>query len=332
MRHAPIDSDTVPDYRPVTSLGFWQAYVIHMRPYLLFVSGVAGTSGMAIAGNVADSPVRFGLAFAAFFLSYGFGQALTDCFQTDTDRLSASYRPLSQEVVSPKSVAIVSIVALVGTGVILIGLNVWNLPLVILSIAGLATYSFVKRHFWIAGPFYNAWIVMILPLMGYLSVSHDSLPSLASKVYILGPLLLLTFFSYANFVLMGYLKDVSADRKTGYKTFPVRWGYTATVTFGDVFVVASIVFCALSIGDNIVGLAFLVLGSLIALVGQGFAHVTADRSERNTAFPIAATVRSFLLWHFAIIASYLASGWVFCLGFYVAFELALSRRPDRAQI
>ena len=32
----------------LTNPKFWKAYFIHMRPYLLFVSGVAGLAGMAI--------------------------------------------------------------------------------------------------------------------------------------------------------------------------------------------------------------------------------------------------------------------------------------------
>ena len=37
------------------------------------------------------------------------------------------------------------------------------------------------------------------------------------------------FCSYAVFVLLGYLKDVEADRATGYVTLPVRFGRRATV-------------------------------------------------------------------------------------------------------
>ena len=37
-------------------------------------------------------------AFVASFLAYGFGQALTDWFRRDTDRLSAPYRPLSGSI------------------------------------------------------------------------------------------------------------------------------------------------------------------------------------------------------------------------------------------
>ena len=74
---------------PVYSPHFWRAYFIQMRPYLLFVSGIAGLAGIAMAAG-ADLPGwKIILAFIPVFLGYGFGQALTDCFQTDTDKLSS---------------------------------------------------------------------------------------------------------------------------------------------------------------------------------------------------------------------------------------------------
>src|SRR5687768_3336734 len=92
---------------PIYSPHFWKAYFIQMRPYLLFVSGIAGLAGIAMV-NGEDLPGwKIILAFIPLFLGYGFGQALTDCFQTDTDKLSAPYRPLSREIVSIKSVLII---------------------------------------------------------------------------------------------------------------------------------------------------------------------------------------------------------------------------------
>ncbi|MGB5289679.1 MAG: hypothetical protein WBN42_14415, partial [Ignavibacteriaceae bacterium] len=82
---------------PVLSLRFLKAYIITMRPYLMFVSGVTGIVGMSFAAS--RDPIKTSLIFIASFLSYGFGQALTDCFQIDTDSISSPYRPLTQGVV-----------------------------------------------------------------------------------------------------------------------------------------------------------------------------------------------------------------------------------------
>src|SRR4030042_4544576 len=60
----------------VLSLNFWRSYVITMRPYLLFVSGITGIVGMSQAP---DMPlVDTALLASAFFLSYRLGPALTD--------------------------------------------------------------------------------------------------------------------------------------------------------------------------------------------------------------------------------------------------------------
>ena len=85
---------------PVFSFSFWKAYIVQMRPYLFFVSGIAGATGIAMAKEPGTPLWKMVLAFIPFFLGYGFGQALTDCFQTDTDKLSAPYRPLSKGILS----------------------------------------------------------------------------------------------------------------------------------------------------------------------------------------------------------------------------------------
>ena len=316
---------------PVYSLSFWSAYWIHMRPYLLFISGVAGLAGAVLNWNGEPRADWRLLTLLFFFFGYGLGQALTDCFQTDTDKISAPYRPLSQNLVTPLSVGLVSVVGLVSGGAILVWANVWNLPFALLSIFGLATYSFFK-HYWYAGPFYNAWIVMLLPVMGFLSLSDAGLGDLLRQPPQLYHVLGLSFFAYANFVLMGYLKDVSADRETGYETFPVVFGWDATVRVGDVFAVLAMVFAVPCLPDDWGAYLLFAAGSLVAVAGQLHAHLNRDKTEASAAFPIACTVRSFILWHLALLPGHWDWGVWFALSYYVAFELVLRRRPERGQI
>jgi 4-hydroxybenzoate polyprenyltransferase len=302
-----------------------------MRPYLLFVSGAGGLAGAALHWEGELPADRRLLVLVVFFLSYGLGQALTDCFQTDTDKISAPYRPLSQGTVTPLSVALVSVVTLLLGGAILVWANVWNLPFALISIIGLASYSFFKR-FWYAGPFYNAWIVMLLPVMGFLSLSDGGPEDLFHQsslfVYVLG----LSFFSYSNFVLMGYLKDVSADRATGYQTLPVVFGWDATVWVGDLFAVLAIILAGLCLRDDSGAYLLFGAGALVAVAGQLHAHFNQERTEASAAFPIACTVRSFILWHLALLPGRWDWGIWFALAYYAAFELVLRRRPERGQI
>ena len=318
-------------YAPVLSWKFWKSVFIHLRPYLLFVSGVAGLSGMAIAPAESISLTVFLMAFIPFFLGYGFGQALTDCFQIDTDTISAPYRPLSRREISPKALGTVSLTALILISLSVIWLNYYNLIFGVLSIAGLATYTYFKKNFWFAGPFYNGWIVTLLPVMGFLAVTGAKPGELINKTMIFQALL--TFFAYANFVVIGYLKDISADRATNYKTFPVVFGWNKTVLAGDFNVLCSIVFSYLLLaGEWNTGFIVFILASIIAIAGQLFGHLTKRKEESNAVFPISATVRSFILWHLAVVLHF-RPGWLaFCIVFYACFELVLYFRPEKGQI
>ncbi len=314
----------------LTTLAFWKAYFVHMRPYLLFVSGVAGFAGMVALDDFKLMEWKTLLIFLPLFLGYGFGQALTDCFQIDTDKLSAPYRPLSQGVVSPKHIGIVSAIGLVMGVSLLVYFNYWNIIFGVFTILGLATYSFFKKRYWFAGPFYNAWIVSLLPIMGFLGMSNLNLSSLSypSLMWIIP----LSFFSYANFVLMGYLKDISADRQTNYQTFTVVFGWDATTWVGDIFVLLSMYFSAQIAFENTWGIIFWSIASIIAILGQGYAHFTKQKVESNASFPITATVRSLILWHLSIVIGLHSNLLLLAVGFYFLFEIVLWARPMKTQI
>jgi len=132
----------------------------------------------------------------AFFLTYGFGQALTDCFQTDTDSISSPYRPLVQGKLSRKAVMITSLAGLAISGTVIIYFNILNFALAIIATLGLATYTYFKRRWW-GGPFYNAWIVGVVFIMGVLS-QPVHVPVRSALFF---GTLAAVFFGYANFVL-----------------------------------------------------------------------------------------------------------------------------------
>ena len=113
---------------------------------------------------------------------------------------------------------------------------------------GLATYTWFKRRWW-GGPFYNAWIVAVLMLIG-----HVSAAGVAGQALRWPPALpfalLATFFGYANFVLAGYFKDVSADRVTGYHTLPVVAGRSTAALVSDLYAGAAIVTVLLAMASG----------------------------------------------------------------------------------
>lgn len=313
---------------------FAKAYVVTMRPYLLFVSGAAGVVGLSFTCDM--SAARLALAFAALFLSYGFGQALTDCFQTDTDSLSAPYRPLVRGQVTKSQVVVLSLVGLALVVAGLCYLNPWILVLGVAAVVGLLTYTFFKRRWW-GGPPWNAWIVALLPMMGWLAGGGVSLSSLGrflvadSAVFLAA--VLAVFSGYANFVVMGYLKDISADSATGYRTFPVVFGWRPAVIYGDVTAAAA------------AGLSLLVIlrrsgnaWSLLLLGAGVAAHVYSQVAARRTrdedavGGPIAYGVRALILYCMAMAVANHPSWLVWLLLFGALFELTLRLRPEEAQV
>lgn len=316
------------------SLKFVRAYFITMRPYLLFVSGITGIAGMAFSPTVSSTQsLCIGLAS---FLSYGFGQALTDCFQIDTDSLSSPYRPLTKGTITRAQVLSVSLAGLFLCISILGSYNPVTLPLGLLAGIGLATYTPFKRRWW-AGPFYNAWIVGLLCIIGSLAAGGSG-TLLVSGRYLLG--LLTVFFGYANFVLAGYFKDIEADRQTGYRTLPVVRGRGVSRVVSDVFAAiaagSSLLFLAAPMtgkDPSLAGVgtfAFLSGGIVAAVSGQFLLHRVKTDKEAHPA--IALTVHSYVLLLCAL-ASSMKPGWTVPLAiFYLAFVLVLRIRPERNQI
>lgn len=309
---------------------FWKLYLVHMRPYLFFISGIAGLTGMVLCSQFQIDSLYSIFAFLAFFFSYGFGQALTDCYQTDTDKISSPYRPLCQGLLTIRQVKIVSGGGLILVTLILIYHSWINLMLCLLSVLGLWSYTYFKKNYWFAGPFYNAWIVALLVLMGFVATSGSVLVQhLDISVF---KAMIITFFSYTNFVLVGYLKDISADKKTNYHTFPVIFGWTKTVFAADVIYLIMGFFYFLVFQHNGVSYFLGAASLLVGFSGMIYAHVTRQKNESNAAYPIISTVRSFLIVHFGLICAHNPGMWIFCLFFYVFFELIIYFRPVRMQI
>jgi 4-hydroxybenzoate polyprenyltransferase len=320
----------------IASAAFRRAYLVTMRPYLCFVSGAAGLVGLALAPAITARAL--GAAFAALFLTYGLGQALTDVFQTDTDALSAPYRPLTQGAIRKGDVLVVSLTGLGLCGAVLASLNAWTLPLSALGVAGLASYSYFKRRWW-AGPAWNAWVVALLPAIGYLCGGARPEALLRSGDVV--PAALSVFFSYAIFVLLGYFKDVSADRATGYRTLPVVAGTRVSAAVSAAFAVLALAASATLLDRLVVAwrpadlrflaAAVLWLAGAAAIVGaHPFILFLADEKEAHRA--IVWTVRGFVWLHTGEAAfarpALALPGILFC----ALAEWALRVRPERSQV
>lgn len=318
------------------SLRFLSGYLVTMRPYLLFISGISGIAGLSLAPDIAAGSA---LALSTvFFLSYGFGQALTDCFQLDTDSLSAPYRPLVRGEIRRGDVMLVSLIGLTACGLVVALHHRLNVPLAALSVGGLATYTHFKRRWW-AGPFYNAWIMAVLALIGYVSgLGAAEGPLRGSPALVLT--LLCVFFGYANFVLAGYYKDISADRATGYRTLPVAFGRRVSALVSDLFALLSLAGCGGAVyvtlagahpaASDVIPLALLAGGALTTVVAQARLHAVRDDGDAHRA--ITPLLRSYVLLLAAIAAAQKPAWAPALLLFYGWFLFTLKRRPMREQI
>jgi 4-hydroxybenzoate polyprenyltransferase len=316
------------------SIGFLRAYLVTMRPYLMVLSGITGMAGMSLASEV--SLPKSGLILLASFLSYGFGQALTDCFQIDTDRISAPYRPLTQGVVDRSQVLGVSLTGLAFCVLVFAAANPLNLLLGAIAAVGLATYTPFKRRWW-GGPWYNAWIVGVLFIMGYLAGTRRiETPFPPSLPWILATV----FFGYANFVLVGYYKDIGADTQSGYRTLPVVVGRGISARVSDILAGAAaiaLLVARLRIPDGTdFPLSNLVSWSLIAaalgasLRSQLLLTTITRDAEAHRA--IGFVVHSYIL-GLSGVSIAARPGWTgSLLALYLLFLILLRTRPSRSQI
>ncbi|MGE5797258.1 MAG: UbiA family prenyltransferase [Ignavibacteria bacterium] len=312
----------------LSAVSAFKFYIITMRPYLMFVSGITGIAGLSFSDNL--SLLQTIAVFFASFFSYGFGQALTDCFQIDTDSISSPYRPLTQGKISKSLVLIISAAGLILCILVFTVYNSFNLILGIISGIGLATYTYFKRRWW-GGPFYNAWIVSVLFIMAFLSSAGQKL----SFEIVHGALAV--FFGYSNFVLSGYFKDITADEATGYNTLPVKFGRKISAAVSSMFAFLMIIFSSIIIFQkfpvlisDIPSLLFFLLGFTAASTAQYRLHkVQSDEDAYKAILPV---VHSYIL----ILSSIALSqkpGWLIpLLVFYFGFSLILKLRPSKQQI
>ncbi|MBN1222606.1 MAG: UbiA family prenyltransferase [Candidatus Aminicenantes bacterium] len=314
---------------------FWKAFWLTMRPYLIFVSGAAGLVGLSFVPSL--RPAQFLLAFPPLLLSYGLGQALTDCFQTDTDAISSPYRPLVRGIVARKQVLAVSLSGLfLGIGVLAF-MNPLILAVGGTAVLGLMSYTIFKKKWW-GGPFWNSWIVALLPVIGRMVDPgfqlKQAFPLGDSQSLAFISAVLAVHFGYGNFVVMGYLKDISADRRTGYRTFPVVFGWKATAFYSDALALAAALFTGLALfslgARNRIALAVLITACTVSVLAQVKIHRIRD--ERLAYGPIACVVRTFILYSLAVVIAQGKLWIVFAAAFYLFFEAALRCRPEKTQV
>jgi 4-hydroxybenzoate polyprenyltransferase/geranylgeranylglycerol-phosphate geranylgeranyltransferase len=186
----------------------------------------------------------------------------------------------------------------------------------------------MKRRFW-AGPPWNAAIVATLPILGALADDRHEAAAIVHAAPI-GWLVATAFFAYATFVLLGYLKDVDADRAAGYTTLPVRFGRAATiaVSLGCAIVAIGTSLPLVAGGGAAAALWTASAAALVVAHAQAW-KVTADRDAHAA---IVTGLRGYVALHVAIAIALRPPFLPVGIGVLGAFELLLARRPCKEQV
>ncbi|MBF0543201.1 MAG: UbiA family prenyltransferase [Candidatus Riflebacteria bacterium] len=319
----------------IFSKAFCYGYWLQLRPYLFFISGISGLIGLSI--NPIEGWFRLFIAFVAFFLLFGFGQALIDVFQIARDSLVSPNKPLCREAISKTQVFAVSSVGLLFCVAIFSVLNPLTFWIGLAGVMGLVAYTWFEKRWW-GGLFWKSWIAATLPVIGFLCFepSYEKI-FLSEKLWAaMGSI----FFSYSVFVLLGYYKDISVNSRAGYNTFPVVFGWNAGLFISSCFLTLTFIFgfwlfvfkLMPAEFDPVFVLATVLWSSGIAF--GAFAHRLMLRinRERLAHLAIIHAVRSFVLIHCGIVIALNPGLKWFILFFCLAFEYFIRARPEKSQI
>ena len=143
------------------------------------------------------------------------------------------------------------------------------------------------------------------------------------------------FFGYANFVLVGYFKDVSADRQTGYRTLPVVFGFKVSAVVSDGFALIVLIAFVLFVRFNfrafqLPAILFGLAGVILLIYTQIMAHRVHSEDQAYKA--VAPVVHTYLLILASVILTMKPQWAIFLIVFYAGFVLVMKARPERNQI
>ena len=153
--------------------------------------------------------------------------------------------------------------------------------------------------------FYNSWIVVVLFLISFYSASGIITLGFSFNFILT---ISTVFWGYANFVLSGYFKDISADKVTGYNTLPVHFGRRLSAIVSDIFALLAVVSSgAIIFGKSFnnnsgIALLFYSLGMVLSLISQIKLHKVKTDEEAHPA--IALTVHAYILLLSSVVISY----------------------------
>lgn len=193
------------------------SYIKSMRPYLFFISGMAGWLGIIFSGT-ASSVGRTIVVLSVVFIGWGVNQVINDLLGLKEDKINAPHRPLVTGELPARQAIMLSIIFFILGGLITFLLNpkalILYLSVFILNIV----YEYSKEIPLLGNIIFG---ILIAPCVYYgaMCMNNKGLEILFDKT--------LSFLTVAvvliNFVVafFTYYKDFIGDKVTGKNTIIV---------------------------------------------------------------------------------------------------------------
>jgi len=214
---------TTPSTSDLYPWRFLRAYVVSMRPYYSFITGIAGWIGVAFYQFCQPEQAngyRNALILGMLFLSWGVNQIINDWLGLPEDRRNAPHRPMVTGELPVKPAVLFSCALLAVVLVVSWWLNPWSLLPVILGVLLNVLYEYAKAWSLVGNAVFGLSIAMCT-VYGFLAAGPLPEPVFSLNrisAFILVAILngLMTYYTY--------FKDYAGDRAAGKQTFIVRHG------------------------------------------------------------------------------------------------------------
>ena len=193
------------------------AYVKSMRPYLFFLSGMAGWLGVLFSGAT-SSVGRTTVVLSVVFIGWGVNQVINDLLGLKEDKINAPHRPLITGELPIKQAVIFSIFFFVLGGLITFLLNPKALVLFILVFVLNIVYEYSKGVPILGNVIFG---VLLAPCVYYgaMCVNNKGLEILFDgRLTFIAIAVVLINSTVAFFT---YFKDFAGDKTAGKKTIVV---------------------------------------------------------------------------------------------------------------
>lgn len=194
------------------------AYIKSMRPYLFFISGMAGLLGMVFS-NATSSVGRTFSVLSILFVGWGVNQVINDLLGLKEDRINAPHRPLVTGELPIKAAVTFSLFFFVVGAIVTYFINPQALILYLLVFVLNIVYEYSKKVP-LLGNIVFGFLLAPCVYYGAMCINSRGLEILLDKkLFLIAVAIILINFTVAFFT---YFKDFQGDKITGKKTIIVQ--------------------------------------------------------------------------------------------------------------